>query len=160
MQIAKDVVALIEYTLKDDAGTTIDTSVGKDPLGYVHGRGNLIPGLEAQLEGKKSGDVLNVTIPPELGYGHRTDEAIHKIWRRQLPPDADVRIGMQFQAESEHGVQVVTVIEIEGDRVTLDGNHPLAGKTLHFDVKVIETRAATAEELSHGHVHGHGGHHH
>jgi len=160
VQIAKDVVALIEYTLKDDSGQTLDTSVGRGPLGYVHGHGNLIPGLEAQLEGKSVGDTFKVSIPPAQAYGERSEEAIHKVWRRQLPPDAEIKVGMQFQAQSEHGTQVVTVIGVDGDRVMLDGNHPLAGMTLHFDVKIVETRAATAEELQHGHVHGAGGHHH
>ena len=160
MSITKNVVALIEYTLKDDAGVVLDSSVGQDPLAYVHGHGNLVPGLESQLEGKKKGDVLKVTVPPELAYGERDEKLIHKVSRGQLPAGAPLEIGTQFQAHGPHGAQIVTVIAVNGDKVDLDANHPLAGVTLHFEVKVVDTRMATAEELHHGHVHGPGGHAH
>jgi FKBP-type peptidyl-prolyl cis-trans isomerase SlyD len=158
--IANNVVALIEYTLRDDSGEVIDSSVGQDPLAYIHGQGNLIPGLESELEGKQKGDVLKVTVPPKLGYGERDPSLQHQVQRQQLPPNVQIELGTQFQARGPQGSHIMTVVAVEGDRVFLDANHPLAGVTLHFEVKVIDTREATAEELQHGHVHGPGGHHH
>jgi FKBP-type peptidyl-prolyl cis-trans isomerase SlyD len=160
MQIKKDAVALIEYELTDDAGEVIDSSKGKAPLAYVHGTGNIIPGLESELEGKGSGDAFKVHIEPENAYGVRHDEMVQEVPRAQFPEDADLQPGMQFQAQTPTGTQVVTVVGIEGDEVKLDGNHPLAGVALNFDVTVVEVREATAEELEHGHVHGPGGHDH
>ncbi len=160
MSITKDIVALLEYTLKDESGTVLDSSVGQDPLAYIHGRGNLIPGLEKELEGKKKGDVLSVTVAPQFGYGERDESLIHKVARGQLPAGAPIEIGTQFQARGPQGAHIVTVVAVEGDQISLDANHPLAGVTLHFDVKIIDTRKATAEELHHGHVHGPGGHSH
>lgn len=160
MQIAKNAVVRIDYTLTNDAGTVLDTSKGREPLAYVHGVGGLIPGLEEELDGKAAGDKLQVVIPPEKGYGERQDGLVQKVEREQLPTEADVQVGAQFQAHTNVGVQVVTVTDVEGDQVTLDGNHPLAGETLHFDVNVVDVREATQEELEHGHVHGAGGHAH
>ncbi len=160
MQITKNAVALIEYELKDDAGEVIDSSKGHDPLPYLHGAGNLIPGLESELEGKGSGDSFQVRIPPEQAYGERDERMVMDVPRAELPPDVDIQPGMQFQAEGPQGAQVVTVAAVEGDSVKLDGNHPLAGVPLNFDVKVVEVREASAEELEHGHVHGPGAHEH
>jgi len=160
MQISKNAVATIEYELTDDDGQVIDSSKGGAPLAYIHGVGNLIPGLEAELEGKTSGDSLKVRIAPEQGYGERNDQLVQPVPRTQFPPEADVKPGMQFQAQSEAGMQVVTVVEVKDDTVTLDANHPLAGVALSFDVTVVEVREATSEELEHGHVHGAGGHEH
>jgi FKBP-type peptidyl-prolyl cis-trans isomerase SlyD len=160
VQIAKNAVVRIDYTLTNDAGAVLDTSKGREPLSYVHGAGGLIPGLEEELDGKQPGDSLQVVIPPDKAYGERQDGLVQKVEREKLPPEADVQIGMQFQAHTNVGVHVVTVTEIEGDEVTLDGNHPLAGETLHFDVNVVEVREATQEEIEHGHAHGAGGHAH
>lgn len=160
MQIAKNNVAALEYELKNDEGEVLDSSKGGDPLAYLHGCGNLIPGLEAELEGKTDGDAFQVRIAPEQGYGERQEAMVQEVERSQFPPDAEMQIGMQFQAQTEHGPHVVTVVGIEGDMVKLDANHPLAGVALNFDVKVVEVREATAEELEHGHVHGPGGHEH
>lgn len=160
MQISKNAVATIEYELTDDDGQVIDSSKGGAPLAYIHGAGNLIPGLEAELEGKTSGDSLKVRIAPENAYGERSDELVQPVPRAQFPPEADVKPGMQFQAQSEAGVQVVTVVDVKDDTVMLDANHPLAGVALSFDVTVVEVREATSEELEHGHVHGAGGHEH
>lgn len=160
MQIAKDLVASIEYTLTDATGAVIDSSVGNEPLAYLHGAGNIIPGLENALEGKKAGDSLTVTVAPEDGYGEKNDGLIQVVPKDMFQGVDNIEAGMQFHAQTDHGMQVITVAAVEGDNITVDGNHPLAGQTLKFDVKIIEVRAASEEELEHGHVHGAGGHHH
>lgn len=160
MKIAKNAVAALEYTLKNDGGEVLDTSDGRDPLTYLHGAENLIPGLEAELEGKGAGDELSVRIAPADAYGERDEEMMQTVSRDVMPADAEIEVGMQLQAESEGGVHIVTVIGVEGDDIHLDGNHPLAGVALNFQVKVVEVREATSEELEHGHVHGEGGHEH
>lgn len=160
MQIAQDKVVLIHYTLKNDAGETLDSSSGGEPLAYIHGQGNLVAGLEKALEGRQSGDKLNVKVEPAEGYGVRDDALIQQVPKRQFG-GANVQPGMQFHAQTSQGhSRVVTVVRIQGDMVTVDGNHPLAGENLNFDVEVTEVREATQEELEHGHVHGPGGHHH
>ena len=156
MQIGKEKVVSIHYTLKDNAGTVIDSSIGQQPLLYIQGIGNLIPGMEEGLEGKQKGDKLEIKVSPEKGYGVRSDQMIQKVPRSAFG-DQDVKVGMQFQAG--HG-QVVTVTHIGLDSITVDGNHPLAGVELNFSVEVMDIRNATADELAHGHVHGPGGHHH
>jgi len=160
VKIAKHVVAAIEYTLKDDEGKVIDSSDGGPPLHYVHGVGGLVPGLEEELEGKGVGDSLQVRVAPEKGYGERVEAMVQSVPREQLPTDAEIEVGMQFQAQSQMGMHIVTVTGVEGDTVQLDANHPLAGMHLNFDAKVVDVRAATEEEISHGHVHGPGGHEH
>lgn len=160
MQITKDKVVSIEYTLKDDQGQIIDTSDGRGPLAYLHGAGNIIPGLENALEGKSTGDSLEVSVPPTEGYGERDDSQMQTIPRNMFEGVDTIEVGMQFHAQSEHGVQIVTVTEISEDQITVDANHPLAGMNLHFSVTVGEIREATQEELSHGHVHGPEGHQH
>ena len=160
MQIAQDAVVLIHYTLKDDAGQTLDSSAGGEPLAYLHGNGNLIPGLERELEGKSAGDKLSVTIKPADGYGEYDKRLIQQIPKRSLKGVGNIHVGMQLHAQSSEGVRAVTVTHIAGDMVTIDGNHALAGKNLNFEVEIADVRAATEEELSHGHVHGPGGHHH
>lgn len=160
MQIAKDLVASIEYTLTDDAGNVIDSSVGGEPLAYLHGAGNIIPGLEDALEGKKAGDTFKVNIAPADGYGEKNDGLMQVVPKEMFQGVDTIEVGMQFHAQTDHGLQVITVAAVEGNNITVDGNHPLAGKNLNFDVKVVDVRAASAEELDHGHVHGAGGHHH
>jgi FKBP-type peptidyl-prolyl cis-trans isomerase SlyD len=160
MQITKDAVASIHYTLTDDDGNTIDSSAGGEPLAYIHGNGHLIPGLERELEGKSEGDKLDVKITPADGYGEFDKSLIQRVPRRVLKGVGDLYVGMQLHAQSEQGVRTVTITQLQGDMVTLDGNHPLAGKNLNFKVEVVGVRAATEEELAHGHVHGPGGHHH
>lgn len=154
MVIEKNRVVSIDYTLKDDAGQQIDSSDG-EALNYLHGNGNLIPGLEKQLEGKKQGDKLHCVIAPEDAYGMRDEEMVFSVTKNDFAESEKIELGMQFHAPHEGGVSVVTVTAIDGDKITLDANHPLAGKTLHFDVSVKEIREATPEELEHGHVHGH-----
>ena len=160
MQITKDAVALIHYTLTDDEGTKLDSSEGGEPLAYIHGNGNLIPGLERELEGKSAGDKLSVKIAPADAYGEYDKALVQRVPRRALKGINNIYVGLQLHAQSEHGTRAVTVTQVAGDMVTIDGNHPLAGKNLNFDVEIAAVRTATEEELSHGHVHGPGGHHH
>jgi len=160
VEIAADRVVIIHYTLKDDAGTVLDSSAGGDPLTYIQGHGNLVAGLEKALEGKQDGVTLAVAVPPAEGYGTRDEALVQRVPKRALQGAGDIKKGMQFQARTEEGMRVFTVTAVAGDMVTLDGNHPLADQTLHFDVEVVGVREATAEELEHGHVHGPGGHHH
>jgi len=158
--IQKDSVVLIHYTLKNNAGEVLDSSSGADPLAYLHGHGNIIPGLESQLEGKGVGDKLNASVKPADGYGEHDAQMIQEVPKEAFQGAPEITVGMQFQAQGPNGAQMVTVTKVEGESVTVDGNHPLAGEHLNFDVEVMEVREASAEELSHGHVHGPGGHHH
>jgi FKBP-type peptidyl-prolyl cis-trans isomerase SlyD len=156
MPIAHNDVVTIHYTLKDDTDKVIDSSSGGEPLAYLHGHGNIIPGLERELAGKSVGDRLTVRVPAAEGYGEYDRALVQKVPRRALKGIANLRLGLRLQA----GHQAVTVTHIAGDMITLDGNHPLAGQNLNFDVEIAGVRPATEEELAHGHVHGDGGHHH
>jgi FKBP-type peptidyl-prolyl cis-trans isomerase SlyD len=161
MQIAKHRVVLIDYTLTDDEGTVLDTSQGGEPLAYIHGVGNIIEGLEEALEGLSAGDSLEVSVPPERGYGLRRDELRQVVPRERFETDEEIQVGMMFHTPSPDGGQtVVRVVEVDPGHITVDGNHPLAGMTLNFAVTVTGVREATAGEIDHGHVHGPGGHHH
>ena len=156
MQITKHKVASIHYTLTDNDGKVLDSSVGREPLTYIQGIGNLIPGMENGLEGKSKGDKFNIKVSPEEGYGVK-DEALTQNVPRSAFGNQDIKVGMQFQTEQG---SVVTVSKVGLSDITVDANHPLAGVELNFDVEVLEIRSATEEELAHGHVHGPGGHHH
>lgn len=160
MQIAKNKVVVINYILTDDSNTVIDKSEDGEPMAYLHGANNIIPGLEKALTGKVAGDKLNVTVPPEEAYGEREEGLVQLIPRERFEPGVEIEVGMQFQTPTEDSISVVTVTKVADDQVTIDANHPLAGVTLLFKVEVVEVREASAEELSHGHVHGAGGHHH
>ncbi|HMM66195.1 MAG TPA: peptidylprolyl isomerase [Dokdonella sp.] len=160
MQIAERSVASFHYTLTNDAGDVLDSSEGREPLAYLHGVGNIVPGLEREMAGHVAGDSFSVDVAPEDGYGSYIDELVQVVPRKSFEGVADLAVGMQFQAQTGQGPIAVVVTEIEGDDVTVDGNHPLAGETLHFAVEIVDVRAASAEELQHGHVHGAGGHHH
>jgi FKBP-type peptidyl-prolyl cis-trans isomerase SlyD len=152
--IADKHVVSIHYTLTDDDGETLDTSSGRDPLTYLHGARNIIPGLESALTGKAVGDEVQVTVPPEQAYGEFDAELVQLVPHEAFEGVEDVKPGMQFEARSpEGGAQVVIVREIKDDGVVVDGNHPLAGRVLHFDVKVEDVREATDDEVAHGHVH-------
>ncbi len=153
MKIAKDHVVSIHYTLTDDKGTTLDSSIGADPLTYLHGLGHIIPGLENALSGKEKGDKFEITIKPEDAYGPRVEEMVQSVPKTEFQDVDQIQVGMQFQVDTEQGPMVLTVIEVKDNDLVLDGNHPLAGVTLNFDVEVSTVRAATAEELDHGHVH-------
>lgn len=160
MQIAADKVVVIHYTLKNDAGEVLDSSSGGDPLSYIQGNGSIIPGLEEALEGKTTGDKLQVAIAAEKAYGAHDPQLIQQVPKRAFQGVGNVQAGMRFTAQTEHGPRQVVVTRVVGDMVTVDGNHPLAGQNLNFDVEIAEVRDASEEELSHGHVHGPGGHHH
>lgn len=159
MSIKKDSVVLFNYVLKDDGGGVIDESSPGEPLAYLHGHGNIVPGLERELEGKSTGDKLSVTVSPADGYGERSKELVQKVPRRSLKGIANISVGMRLHAQTASGPRAVTVTAVTGDMVTLDGNHPLAGQNLNFDIEITDVRDATEEELAHGHVHGPGGHH-
>ncbi|WP_110994813.1 FKBP-type peptidyl-prolyl cis-trans isomerase [Pseudomonas sichuanensis] len=161
MLIAANKAVSIDYTLTNDAGETIDSSAGGAPLVYLHGAGNIIPGLEKALEGKKVGDKLTVAIEPEDAYGEYSAELVSTLSSKMFEGVDQLEVGMQFHASAPDGqMQIVTIRDIDGDDVTVDGNHPLAGQRLNFQVEVVDLRDASAEEIAHGHIHGEGGHHH
>lgn len=154
MKSAQHQVVSIDYELKNDDGDVLDTSAGQQPLTYLHGTGGLIPGLEKALEGKAAEDELQVSIPPEEAYGEFNEDLVQKVSKAAFEGAEKVEAGMQFQAQGNNGeVQRIMVVEVEGDDVTIDANHPLAGQTLHFSVQVREVREATEEEKAHGHAH-------
>ena len=160
MKIEDNTVVTIDYELTDQDGTVLDSSEGGN-FAYLHGANNIIPGLENALTGKSSGDQLSVAVPPEEGYGARDESRMQAVPRDMFPSDTNVEVGMQFHAEGPDGqVLVVSVASVDGDQVTVDGNHPLAGVNLNFEVNVLEVRGATDEEIDHGHVHGPGDAHH
>ena len=159
MQIAERCVAYFHYTLTDSNGEVLDSSRDREPLAYLHGAGNIVPGLEKALLGKQPGDTLKVDVAPEEGYGARVDALVQQVPKSAFQGVEKIEPGMQFQAESNMGPVTVTVTEIEDDQVIVDGNHPLAGETLHFDVEITDVREASDEEATHGHVHGADGHH-
>jgi FKBP-type peptidyl-prolyl cis-trans isomerase SlyD len=155
--IAKDTAVKFNYTLKDDEGTILDQSPEGQPLAYLHGHSNIIPGLEQQLEGKSAGEKVNAVVEPVDGYGEYQEQAVQHVPRDNFQGVDDIQPGMQFQSQAGEQVMLVTVTEVNEEEVTVDANHPLAGKRLTFDVEIQEVRAATEEELGHGHVHGAGG---
>jgi len=157
MQIADHKAVKIHYTLTGQDDSVIDSSREGDPLDYIHGLGVLVPGLETVLQGKEAGDRIVVTVPPKEGYGERSDELLQKIERSMFEFDGDIEVGMRFQAETDHGVDLVEVTAVDEKYINIDANHPLAGATLNFDVEIVEVRDATEEEVAHGHVHGDGG---
>jgi FKBP-type peptidyl-prolyl cis-trans isomerase SlyD len=156
LMIGKNAVVAIHYTLRDDAGQVMDSSSGGEPLTYLHGANNLIQGLEKELEGKAAGQSFTATIPPAEAYGETDPDLIQVVEKEMFQGVDDIEVGMQFTAQGSHGHQTITVTGVKGDKVTVDANHPMAGKTLHFDVEIVSVRDATAQELAHGHVHAHG----
>jgi FKBP-type peptidyl-prolyl cis-trans isomerase SlyD len=159
MNITKNTAVSLNYTMFDAEGNIIDKN--QDPIVYLHGGyDNILPAVEAGLEGKKAGDTISVTMAPEDAFGEFDAEMIHEEEIGLFPPD--IEVGMMFETrnpETEESMQF-RVTEIDAGRVTVDGNHPLAGMTIRFDAAVLEVRAATEEEIAHGHVHGEHGHHH
>lgn len=148
MIISKDKWVSINYTLTNDNGEIIDSSLEREPLGYIHGNGYLIPGLEQELEGKTVGDKFKAIIEPQNAYGIYDDKLVFELDKNQFDQSAGLEIGMQFQAMTPEGPAIVRIIKIDGDKVTIDANHELAGKTLTFDVEVMEVREPTEEELN------------
>jgi len=158
MEIGDKKAVTIHYTLRDDEGKVLDSSEGRDPLTYLHGAGNIVPGLEAALAGKKAGDAVRAELTPAEGYGERDESNVRNLPLRRLP-EGKIAPGMRLRIQTDEGFIVALVTAVRGDYATIDGNHPLAGQTLNFEVDVVEVRDATEEELTHGHVHGPGGHH-
>lgn len=153
MQIADNTVASFHYTLTNDAGEVLDSSAGNDPLSYLHGAGNIVPGLEKAMLGRGVGDSFTVDVAPEEGYGPHHEGLVQEVPLSAFAGVPNVEPGMRFQAQTPQGAHSVVVASINEGMVTVDGNHPLAGQTLHFAVEVTEVRAASQEELNHGHVH-------
>ena len=160
MLIGKHRVVAIDYTLKGGTGQVIDSSEGREPLTYLHGVGSIVPGLENALEGKSTGDQIDVSLSPEEGYGERNEGLCQQVPRSEFADVDDLSVGMQFRVKTDDGPMVIAVVELTEETVTVDGNHPLAGATLNFAVTVREVRDATEEEIAHGHAHGEGGHSH
>lgn len=147
MNITKDKYVSIHYTLKDVNGKQLDTSIGAEPLAYIHGNGLLIAGLERELEGKIPGDKFNTTIKPEDAYGERNEKLVVFIPRDRFDSDVPIEVGHKFSVETPAGPMLVSVVEVQDDKIKIDGNHELAGQTLNFDIEVVEVRDATTEEL-------------
>jgi FKBP-type peptidyl-prolyl cis-trans isomerase SlyD len=164
MKIAEKTAVSIEFSLEDDKGEKIEESTPGKPLWYLHGIGNLVPGLEKALDGKGKGDTVDVTLAPVDAYGEPDAKQIKNVPLRRFKAPR-IQVGGRYQIQDKDGPRVVLVQKVSGDYAQVDGNHPLAGKTLHFVVKILDVRKATAEELEHGHVHDghghdHGGHDH
>lgn len=160
MQIAERTIASFHYTLTNRQGEVIDSSRGREPLPYLHGVGQIVPGLESAMVGHVAGDKFQVVVPPLEGYGESNPDMLQTVPRAAFPQDADIASGMQFEAQGPMGPISVVVKSVDDETVTIDANHPLAGMLLHFDIEVVEVREASVEEVLHGHVHGAGGHHH
>ncbi|PTL80551.1 peptidylprolyl isomerase [Vitiosangium sp. GDMCC 1.1324] len=160
MKVSKDHVVSLEYRLHLGDGQTIDESEPGRPLAYMHGRGQIVPGLEGQIEGMTAGESKKVVVPPSQGYGEHDPRGLQEVPRAMFPPNAQLQAGQSITAQTADGEVIpITIRELKGDTVVVDLNHPLAGKTLHFDVTVREVRPATDEEKEHGHAHGPGGAH-
>ncbi len=154
--MSKNIVTF-HYTLRDPAGRVIDTSSGGEPIVYLEGGGQIIEGLDAQLRGVPAGTKTRIEVPAAQAYGERDASQVQAVKRSQLPVEGELKVGDQLQTDTDRFAPVVTVVAIDGDAVTLDANHALAGVDLTFEVEVVAVRAATPEELSHGHAHGPGG---
>lgn len=160
MKIAKDSVVTLAYTLKNEDGILLDEATAEHPLDYLHGNYNLIDGLENALEGHAVGDKLSVTVEPKDGYGEYDDDLVQRVPSEVFQDSEELEVGMRFLADTDQGQIPVEITAVEDGFVVVDANHQLAGQTLHFEVEVLAIRAATADELSHGHAHGAHGHHH
>lgn len=147
----------MEYALRDDEGSLIDQSLPDQPLVYLHGHRNIIPGLEAALAGKQVGDTIEVRIEPREAYGEMNPALEQVVPRERFQGVTDIQVGMQFQASTDQGPVSVRVVKVDEESVTVDGNHPLAGKHLNFNVTIRDVRAGTEEEIAHGHIHQSGG---
>ena len=154
MKNTENPVVSIHYTLTNKAGDKLDSSIGAEPLSYLHGAGNIIPGLESALSDSSVGDKLTVTIEAADAYGERNEQQIQTVSKEMFQGIDNIEVGMQFQADSSSGPAIVTITKVEGDDITIDGNHPLAGEQLTFDVEVMDIRPATETEMEHGHIHG------
>lgn len=154
--VSEGKVVVFHYTLTDDDGEVIESSKdGDQPLPYLHGAGRIVPGLEEAMDGRTAGDEFHVDIEPEQGYGQKRGPGPSTVDRSEFPEHVDLHEGMHFTAEGQGGQEIpLWITNIEGDDITVDQNHPLAGETLHFDVEIIDVREANDEEIAHGHAHG------
>lgn len=159
MPITRNSVVAFAYTLTDDSGEVIDSADTQNPLAYLHGHSQLIPGMENALSGRDVGDSFSIVLPPEEAYGVYDENLAGAVPRSAFEGVDTVEVGMQFQMEFPGGLKVVTVTDVNPQHVTVDGNHPLAGETLHFDIEVVSIRPATKDEIEHRHAHGPGGAH-
>ena len=160
ISVSRDRVVRFHYQIFDEAGGVVESTRDGEPLAILHGRGNVMRGIEDALEGRKAGESFEVTLPPEQAYGPRKDDFTQRISKKYFRQPARLKPGMTTQLSTEEGTRSVTVLKVGGKVVDVDMNHPLAGQTLKFDLEVMEVREATREELAHRHVHGPGGHHH
>lgn len=161
MTISNGKVVDLKYSLKDGDGQVLDEADAESPFSYLHGADQIVPGLESALEGLKKGDKKSVTVEPSQGYGEHNPELLLTVNRSQFPAGAELKAGMQFEANVGEGQTALFVVRsVSGDEIQIDGNHPMAGETLHFEVEVLAVREASQEELEHGHAHGPDGHHH
>ena len=160
MQITKDTVVRFNYTLKNDEDEVIERSSAQEPTAYLQGHGGMIRGVQLALEGKQAGDTFNVSVEPQDGYGERRDNSIQSVPVKHLMGAKKWRPGMIATVHTEKGQHQVSIVKVGKFMAKVDTNHPLAGQTLHFDIEIVDVRAATQEEISHGHAHGAGGHHH
>ena len=159
MQIANNTAVSIHYTLTNDVGEEIDSTAGVEPMVYLHGSGNIIAGLEKALQRKNIGDKFKIRIEATDAYGEFSDDMIQVVSREMFDGIDNLEVGMQFHAAVNSGSGIITVIKVDGDDITIDGNHPMAGQALNFDVEIVGVRLATKDEISHGHIHGSGCHH-
>jgi FKBP-type peptidyl-prolyl cis-trans isomerase SlyD len=156
MQIANNTTVSIHYALTNDSGEELDSTLGGEPMVYLHGSGNIISGLEKALHNKSVGDKFSVRIEAADAYGEINDDMVQVVSREMFDGIDNLEIGMQFRAAVNSGSDIITVVHIEGDDITVDGNHPMAGQALNFDIEIVAVRLATKEEISHGHIHGAG----
>jgi FKBP-type peptidyl-prolyl cis-trans isomerase SlyD len=158
--ISDDSVVTFHYKLRDDTGTFNESSEDGSPVVYMHGHNNIVPGLEKELAGKKSGDKLTATVTPEEGYGQRNENAVQRVPLKHLATKGPIAVGQMVVVNTREGGRQARVLKVGHFNVDLDLNHPLAGRTLTFDIEIVEVRAASDEERAHGHAHGPGGHGH
>lgn len=154
VKIAQDMAVTLHYTVKGPDGNVLDSSLGRQPLTYLHGHGQIVPGLESRLEGAEAGSTVEIHVPAAEAYGDRHPELVFPVPKEQFDPTMELVAGTQVMTQGDHGPLVLTIVGVEGDKVLLDANHPLAGMDLDFSIQVVSVRAATPEELDHGHVHG------
>lgn len=159
MNVSKDKVVSIEYKLTDDDGTLIDSSEGRGALSYIHGHGNLVSGLEKELDGKEDGAGFTAQVTPEEGYGNYDDSLLFEVPKERFKEFGEIEVGMQFQAETDQGHQIMEIKNVGDESVVVDANHPLAGQNLNFEGTIVGVRDATGDELAHGHVHEEGDEH-
>jgi FKBP-type peptidyl-prolyl cis-trans isomerase SlyD len=160
LKISADTVVTFHYTLRGEDGTLIESSTGKDPVTYMHGHANIVPGLEREMDGKESGAKLSATVPPEGAYGLHDPNAVQRVPIKHLATRGKIEPGQMVAVNTRQGARHARVVKVGHFNVDLDLNHPLAGKTLVFDIEIVDVRGATEEELAHGHAHGPGGHGH